>query len=37
LAEMYAYSMGAAHANLPHLTVINHMVSNTQMDDKEEG
>lgn len=28
LAEMYAYSMAAAHEKLPHLQVLNHMVSN---------
>jgi hypothetical protein len=28
LAEMYAYSMAAAHDNLPHLQVENYMVSN---------
>jgi hypothetical protein len=35
LAEMYAYSMAAAHTNLPHLTMLNYMVSNVDMD--EEG
>ena len=30
LAEMYAYSMAAAHDNLPHLQVENYMVSNTE-------
>ena len=29
LAEMYAYSMAAAHDNLPHLQLENYMVSNT--------
>jgi hypothetical protein len=29
LAEMYAYSMAAAHENLPHLQLENYMVSNT--------
>jgi len=29
LAEMYAYSMGAAHERLPHLQVDHYMVSNT--------
>lgn len=29
LAEMYAYSMAAAHEKLPHLQVDNYMVSNT--------
>ena len=29
LAEMYAYSMAAAHENLPHLQLENFMVSNT--------
>lgn len=31
LAEMYAYSMAAAHENLPHLQFENHMVSNTEV------
>jgi hypothetical protein len=31
LAEMYAYSMAAAHENLPHLQFQNHMVSNTDV------
>lgn len=35
LAEMYAYSMAAAHEELPHFTVLHHMVSNTHM--AEEG
>jgi hypothetical protein len=35
LAEMYAYSMAAAHEELPHLTVLHMMVSNIDMD--EEG
>lgn len=35
LAEMYAYSMAAAHQNLPHLTMMSYMVSNIDMD--EEG
>ena len=35
LAEMFAYSMAAAHQELPHLTLTNYMVSNTEMD--EEG
>jgi len=30
LAEMYAYSMAAAHENLPHLRMDNFMVSNTE-------
>jgi len=30
LAEMYAYSMAAAHEKLPHVQVDNYMVSNTQ-------
>lgn len=30
LAEMYAYSMAAAHDNLPHLQLENYMVSNTE-------
>jgi hypothetical protein len=29
LAEMYAYSMAAAHAELPHTQIENYMVSNT--------
>jgi len=35
LAEMFAYSMAAAHENLPHISIVNYMVSNTDMD--EEG
>jgi hypothetical protein len=35
LAEMYAYSMGAAHAELPHFTMTHYMVSNTFVN--EEG
>eukprot|EP01038_Epipyxis_sp_PR26KG_P011460 gene11460-15352_t len=35
LAEMYAYSMAAAHAELPHFTMTHYMVSNTFVD--EEG
>jgi len=35
LAEMYAYSMAAAHTNLPHLTMRHFMISNIDMD--EEG
>lgn len=31
LAEMYAYSMAAAHEDLPHATMEHFMVSNTQM------
>lgn len=31
LAEMYAYSMAAAHENLPHLQFENHMVSNVDV------
>lgn len=34
LAEMYAYSMAAAHENLPHFTVLHLMVSNTDADDE---
>ena len=30
LAEMYAYSMAAAHENLPHLRMDQFMVSNTE-------
>lgn len=35
LAEMYAYSMAAAHNELPHLTMLHLMVSNIDVD--EEG
>jgi hypothetical protein len=35
LAEMFAYSMAAAHEALPHFTVMHYMVSNTDVD--EEG
>ena len=35
LAEMYAYSMAAAHRNLSHITMTHYMVSNIDMD--EEG
>jgi hypothetical protein len=35
LAEMFAYSMAAAHENLPHTTMMHYMISNTNMD--EEG
>jgi hypothetical protein len=35
LAEMYAYSMAAAHEELPHFTMAQYMISNTYMD--EEG
>lgn len=31
LAEMYAYSMGAAHEKLPHLQLEHYMVSNTDV------
>lgn len=34
LAEMYAYSMAAAHEELPHLTVHHYMVSNTEAQDE---
>lgn len=34
LAEMYAYSMAAAHENLPHLTMQHYMVSNTEAMDE---
>ena len=34
LAEMYAYSMAAAHESLPHLRLDNFMVSNTDMSDE---
>ena len=34
LAEMYAYSMAAAHVNLPHITMQSHMVSNIAMSDE---
>ena len=30
LAEMYAYSMGAAHEKLPHFQMEQHMVSNNE-------
>lgn len=32
LSEMYAYSMAAAHENLPHFTMYHYMISNTFMD-----
>ena len=35
LAEMFAYSMGAAHQKLPHLQLENYMISN--VDVSEEG
>ena len=35
LAEMYAYSIAAAHEYLPHFTMMHYMVSNTQMRDEE--
>lgn len=35
LAEMYAYSMGAAHQKLPHVQLWNYMVSN--VDSHDEG
>lgn len=34
LAEMYAYSMAAAHEQLPHFTMNHYMVSNTFADDE---
>jgi hypothetical protein len=34
LAEMYAYSMAAAHTNLPHFTLLNLMVSNVHAGDE---
>lgn len=34
LAEMYAYSMAAAHTELPHFTLHNLMVSNVHADDE---
>jgi hypothetical protein len=34
LAEMYAYSMAAAHEQLPHFTMYHYMVSNTFADDE---
>ena len=34
LAEMYAYSMAAAHTNLPHFTLHNLMVSNVHAGDE---
>lgn len=36
LAEMYAYSIAAAHENLPHLQLSNYMVSNIYMNDEDE-
>lgn len=35
LAEMYAYSMAAAHEELPHLQVEHYMVSNTEVEPGE--
>lgn len=34
LAEMYAYSMAAAHEDLPHFSVMHYMVSNTEVTDE---
>lgn len=34
LAEMYAYSMAAAHVELPHFTMHNLMVSNVHAGDE---
>lgn len=34
LAEMYAYSMAAAHTDLPHFTLHNLMVSNVDANDE---
>jgi hypothetical protein len=34
---MFAYSMAAAHTELPHITLVNHMVSNTEMATEDEG
>lgn len=34
LAEMYAYSMAAAHEELPHLQLWNYMVSNVDAGDE---
>lgn len=34
LAEMYAYSMAAAHTEVPHFTVTHYMVSNTDVYDE---
>ncbi len=34
LAEMYAYSMAAAHTDLPHFTLHNLMVSNVHAEDE---
>lgn len=34
LAEMYAYSIAAAHQELPHITMQHHMVSNIDMSDE---
>jgi hypothetical protein len=35
LAEMYAYSLAAAFERLPHLTLVTHMISNTDMGSGE--
>eukprot|EP01031_Cornospumella_fuschlensis_P030369 gene30369-36694_t len=35
LAEMYAYSMAAAHAEVPHFTLVSYMVSNIEMTGDE--
>lgn len=35
LAEMYAYSMAAAHQELPHLRMDHFMVSNIDIDEGE--
>ena len=34
LAEMYAYSLAGAHEELPHFTVMHHMLSNTEVSDE---
>ena len=34
LAEMYAYSMAGAHVDLPHFSVMHHMISNTDVSDE---
>lgn len=36
LAEMYAYSIAAAHEQLPHLQLSNYMLSNIHMSERDE-
>jgi hypothetical protein len=36
LAEMYAYSIAAAHEQLPHLQLAGYMISNIHMNDEDE-